>query len=60
MGFKYKPRTGDAVLFWATQPNGDIDEHALHGGCPVKKGEKWVATKWLRSKPVFFDRAAEV
>lgn len=48
--FKYKPRMGDAVLFWATKPNGVIDPHALHGGCPVKKGIKWVATKWIRSQ----------
>eukprot|EP00197_Chlamydomonas_leiostraca_P008009 CAMPEP_0202866064 /NCGR_PEP_ID=MMETSP1391-20130828/7180_1 /ASSEMBLY_ACC=CAM_ASM_000867 /TAXON_ID=1034604 /ORGANISM="Chlamydomonas leiostraca, Strain SAG 11-49" /LENGTH=348 /DNA_ID=CAMNT_0049545977 /DNA_START=31 /DNA_END=1077 /DNA_ORIENTATION=- len=48
--FKYKPRLGDAVLFWSTTPDGEIDPHALHGGCPVVKGEKWVVTKWLRSK----------
>ncbi|GLI68633.1 hypothetical protein VaNZ11_013003 [Volvox africanus] len=48
--FKYMPRMGDAVLFWGTKPNGDIDPHALHGGCPVKRGEKWVATKWIRSR----------
>jgi hypothetical protein len=27
---------------------------ALHGSCPVIKGEKWVATKWIRDKPVSF------
>jgi len=48
--FKYKPRLGDAVLFWGVHPDGEIDPHSLHGGCPVKKGTKWVATKWLRSK----------
>lgn len=48
--FKYAPRMGDAVLFWGTRPNGEIDPHSLHGGCPVKKGEKWVATKWIRSR----------
>ena len=32
---------GDAVLFWGTYPNGDIDPHSLHGGCPVKNGTKW-------------------
>lgn len=25
------------------------DPAALHGGCPVIKGEKWIATKWFRS-----------
>ncbi|KAL3140676.1 hypothetical protein ABBQ32_005240 [Trebouxia sp. C0010 RCD-2024] len=49
-GLRYKPRTGDALLFWSIHPNGTFDKHALHGGCPVIKGEKWVATKWIRDK----------
>lgn len=57
---RYKPRKGDALLFWTTYPNGEIDAHALHGGCPVVKGEKWVATKWLRNKKLFSDTAAEL
>ncbi|GAB4815585.1 hypothetical protein N2152v2_002631 [Parachlorella kessleri] len=44
-----KPRRGDALLFWSVHFNGTIDAHALHGGCPVVKGTKWVATKWLRA-----------
>lgn len=48
--FKYQPRQGDAVLFWGVTPDLEIDQHALHGGCPVKKGEKWAMTKWIRSK----------
>lgn len=50
MGLKYQPRAGDAVLFYSMHPNGTFDKHALHGGCPVKQGEKWVATKWIRDK----------
>jgi len=50
MGFKYKPVKGDAVLFYSIHPNGTIDKHSLHGGCPVQRGEKWVMTKWLRDK----------
>ena len=23
---------------------------SLHGSCPVSKGEKWVATKWIRDQ----------
>ena len=33
--FKYKPRLGDAVMFWGVYPDGEIDPHSLHGGCPV-------------------------
>ena len=47
---QYNPRQGDALLFWSMHPNGTFDKHALHGGCPVVKGEKWVATKWIRDK----------
>ncbi|KAK9906518.1 hypothetical protein WJX75_003233 [Coccomyxa subellipsoidea] len=49
-GFKYKPRMGDALMFYSMHPNGTFDKHALHGGCPVIAGEKWVATKWIRDK----------
>lgn len=49
-GIKVKPRMGDALLFWSSKVDGGLDRHALHGGCPVVKGEKWVATKWIRNK----------
>ncbi|EFJ51926.1 prolyl 4-hydroxylase [Volvox carteri f. nagariensis] len=49
-GLKYKPRAGDAVLFWSARPDGQLDPHALHGSCPVVTGNKWVAVKWLRNK----------
>ena len=26
--------------------DGNLDEFALHGGCPVKEGEKWGANWW--------------
>ncbi|KAG2499970.1 hypothetical protein HYH03_002255 [Edaphochlamys debaryana] len=49
-GLKYKPRAGDAVLFWSGTPDCGLDPHALHGSCPVVTGDKWVAVKWLRNK----------
>ncbi|PWK86635.1 2OG-Fe(II) oxygenase [Fulvimonas soli] len=27
------------------------DEASLHAGLPVTRGEKWIATKWLRERP---------
>jgi prolyl 4-hydroxylase len=27
------------------------DESSLHAGLPVTRGEKWIATKWLRERP---------
>ena len=37
-------------MFYSLHPNGTFDRHALHGGCPVVTGEKFVATKWIRGQ----------
>ncbi|KAG2318655.1 hypothetical protein Bca4012_055148 [Brassica carinata] len=50
VGLKVKPRKGDGLLFYSVFPNGTIDQTSLHGSCPVTKGEKWVATKWIRDQ----------
>lgn len=51
-GLIYRPRPGDAILFWSVRPDNSRDVHSLHGGCPVIKGTKWVATKWIRDQPL--------
>lgn len=43
-----KPVKGNAVLFYNCTYDGKEDPLSLHGGAPVIKGEKWIATKWLR------------
>lgn len=45
-GLAAKPRRGDAVVFWSLTTAGMLNKGALHGGCPVIKGEKVCATKW--------------
>lgn len=50
IGLKVKPRQGDGLLFYSTFINGTIDMTSLHGSCPVIKGQKWVATKWIRDQ----------
>lgn len=40
------PRKGNAVFFSYGAP--DPSTKTLHGGAPVVRGEKWIATKWLR------------
>ncbi|CAL9090271.1 unnamed protein product [Musa textilis] len=50
IGLKVKPRKGDGLLFYSLFTNGTIDPTSLHGSCPVIKGEKWVATKWIRDQ----------
>lgn len=44
-----KPVKGSAVLFYNCLSNGKEDNLTLHGGAPVIKGEKWIATKWMRA-----------
>ncbi len=38
---------GSAVYF--AYESGDVS--SLHAGLPVRGGEKWIATKWLRERP---------
>eukprot|EP00899_Mesostigma_viride_P000751 jgi/Mesvir1/10677/Mv13768-RA.1 len=46
-GLAVKPKKGDALLFYSLKFNGDKDLSSLHAGCPVIRGEKWSATKWI-------------
>ena len=42
------PKKGSALYFSYTNSLGQVDDKTLHGGAPVVKGEKWIATKWIR------------
>ncbi|KDP45441.1 hypothetical protein JCGZ_09690 [Jatropha curcas] len=46
-GYSVKPYKGDALLFFSLHPDATTDQNSLHGSCPVIKGEKWSATKWI-------------
>lgn len=46
-GLSFKPKMGDALLFWSMRPDATLDPSSLHGGCPVIRGNKWSSTKWL-------------
>lgn len=48
LGVEFFPIKGSALFFHYQLDNKDLDIHSLHGGTPVIKGEKWIATKWLR------------
>lgn len=50
LGLKVRPQKGDGLLLLNTNPDATIDMHALHGGCPVVQGEKWLAKKWMNDK----------
>ena len=43
---------GDALLFYSLGPDGKTqDPTSMHTGCPIIKGTKWTATKWIHSGP---------
>ncbi|KAF9607382.1 hypothetical protein IFM89_034148 [Coptis chinensis] len=42
-----KARKGDALLFFSLHINTTTDPDSTHGSCPVIKGEKWSATRWI-------------
>jgi prolyl 4-hydroxylase len=48
IGLKVAPRQGCAVYFAYCNSMQQIDPLTYHGGNPVIKGEKWIATKWMR------------
>ncbi|WP_114241787.1 2OG-Fe(II) oxygenase [Dyella sp. C9] len=47
IGLTVTAQRGSAVYF--AYDTGD--QASLHAGLPVVKGEKWIATKWLRERP---------
>lgn len=44
------PKLGHGVYFEYLNARGELDEGSLHGGNPVRSGEKWVLTKWMRER----------
>jgi prolyl 4-hydroxylase len=49
VGMTVPAREGNAL--WFQYPTPDATSKTFHGGEPVRKGVKWVATKWYREKP---------
>jgi len=50
LNWKYKGKTGEAVVFDNVRGNGDLIKDSLHAGLPTKTGEKWLLSKWLKNK----------
>ncbi|WP_394779425.1 2OG-Fe(II) oxygenase [Undibacterium sp.] len=49
-GWAVSPLRGNAVYFEYANSLNQIDHASLHASDPVTKGEKWVATKWMRQR----------
>ncbi|TZF87536.1 2OG-Fe(II) oxygenase superfamily protein [Lysobacter lacus] len=48
---RVEPKAGRAVVFDSLDADGRPDADSLHAGLPVERGEKWLATLWLRERP---------
>lgn len=46
------PKPGQALMFAYMGADGKLDYRSEHAGLPIIRGEKWVATKWLRERPI--------
>jgi prolyl 4-hydroxylase len=47
---KVKGATGDVIVFSNVTADGKLDVASRHAGLAVTAGEKWLASKWFRSK----------
>ena len=47
-GLTFRGRIGDALLFRNVTVDGRPDPLTLHAGLPVTRGEKLIATRWIR------------
>lgn len=49
-GIEVEPKAGRAVVFDNLHEDGTPDPDSLHAGLPVERGEKWLATLWIRQR----------
>ncbi len=50
-GIEVFPQKGSAVYFAYLDDDNVPDDMSFHGGSPVIRGEKWIASKWIRRYP---------
>jgi prolyl 4-hydroxylase len=51
IGVEFRGAVGDALIFRNADEAGNGDPATLHAGLPVTDGVKWLATRWIRSRP---------
>jgi prolyl 4-hydroxylase len=49
-GISLKLEPGEALLFCNVGADGQPDPRTIHTGCPVIRGEKIIATRWIRER----------
>ena len=51
IGKTFQPEVGKLVCWNNRRPDGSVNPSTLHHGMKVRKGTKYVITKWYREKP---------
>ena len=51
VGKTFQPEVGKLVCWNNKRPNGELNPNTLHHGMKVRKGMKYVITKWYRERP---------
>lgn len=51
-GLKFAGKKGDGLLFRNARSGGSPDPNAQHAGLPVVSGEKFIASRWIRERPM--------
>jgi prolyl 4-hydroxylase len=51
LGISEKGSVGDLLVFANTLPDANPDARTLHSGAPVTGGFKYMASRWIRSRP---------
>jgi prolyl 4-hydroxylase len=51
LAMQVRPKKGHALFFSNVDLEGMPDRMTLHAGLPVIRGEKYIASKWLRERP---------
>lgn len=52
LGVSHKGRTGEGLFFVNALPDASPDPRTLHAGRPTSRGEKWIVSQFIRSRPM--------
>jgi prolyl 4-hydroxylase len=52
LGIAWRGRKGDALAFRNIEADGEPASAARHAGNPVKRGEKFILSRWIRAAPL--------
>ncbi len=53
LGIRVRGAIGELLIFHNLTANKEPDERMIHAGLPVRRGEKWLATRWIRGSDFF-------